>query len=164
MKDYELSILFHPDLEMNLDPAVEKVKSLIETNKGVITKEELDGKKRLAYEINGQEYAVFYYIDVQLPPEAPAKLESVMNISDEIIRAMLVKTDPRKARYEAYKLTRAAEEEADEATEGAVEVEEKSESTAEADAAEATDDTAEVADETKEEAEDNNTNAEEGEK
>ena len=29
MKEYELSILFHPDLEMNLDPALDKVKKLI---------------------------------------------------------------------------------------------------------------------------------------
>ena len=26
MKDYELSVVFHPDLEMNLDPALDKVK------------------------------------------------------------------------------------------------------------------------------------------
>ena len=26
MKDYELSIVFHPDLEMNPDPAIDKVK------------------------------------------------------------------------------------------------------------------------------------------
>ena len=43
MKDYELSILFHPDLEMNLDPVIDKVKKLIEGNGGKITKEENDG-------------------------------------------------------------------------------------------------------------------------
>ena len=38
MKDYELTVVFHPDLEMNLDPAIDKVKKLIESNQGVITK------------------------------------------------------------------------------------------------------------------------------
>ena len=82
MKDYELSILFHPDLEMNLDPAVDKVKKLIETAGGKIVKEEPEGKKRLAYPISGQDFAVYYFFDVQLPAEAPAKLSSVMNITD----------------------------------------------------------------------------------
>ena len=39
MKDYELTVLFHPDLEMNLDPAIDKVKKLIESNGGKIIKE-----------------------------------------------------------------------------------------------------------------------------
>ena len=28
MKEYELSVLFHPDLEMNLDPALDKIKNV----------------------------------------------------------------------------------------------------------------------------------------
>ncbi|MBQ7202090.1 30S ribosomal protein S6 [Candidatus Saccharibacteria bacterium] len=99
MKEYELSILFHPDLEMNLDPVVNKVKKLIEDNGGKITKEENDGKKRLAYSINGQDFAVYYFIDVELPAQAPAKLSSVLNITDEVLRYLLVRVDERKAKY-----------------------------------------------------------------
>jgi small subunit ribosomal protein S6 len=101
MKDYELSILFHPDLEMNLDPALDKVKKLIESNGGKIIKEEADGKKRLSYKIAGQEFAVYYYYDVQLPADAPQKLSNVLNITDEVLRFLLVRIDPRKAKYEA---------------------------------------------------------------
>ena len=113
MKDYELSILFHPDLEMNLDPAVDKVKKLIESNGGIITKEELDGKKRTSYAIKGQEFAVYYYIDVQLAPDAPRKLSEVLNITDEVLRAMLVKVDPRKAKYAARRALKAEAEDAE---------------------------------------------------
>ena len=101
MKDYELSVLFHPDLEMNLDPALDKVKKLITSNGGTIVKEELDGKKRMAYQIKGQDYAVYYFFDVQLPPEAPAKIDSTLKITDEVLRAFVVQTDPAKARYAA---------------------------------------------------------------
>ena len=96
MKEYELTVLFHPDLEMNLDPALDKVKKLIEANGGKFEKEEAHGKKRLAYKINGQEFAVYYYIDVSLPAEAPAKISSTLNISDEVIRYLLVRTDERR--------------------------------------------------------------------
>lgn len=110
MKDYELTVLFHPDLEMNLDPAVDKVKKLIETNGGKISKEENDGKKRLAYKIGNQEFAIYYFIDLELPAEAPAKISSAMNINDEVLRYLLVRTDPRKAKYAALQAAKAAEE------------------------------------------------------
>lgn len=110
MKDYELTVLFHPDLETNLDPALDKVKNLIETNGGKIVKIEPEGKKRLAYRLKGQDFAIYYYYDLQLPAEAPNKLATVMGITDEILRAMLVKTDARKARYEEYLKSKSVDE------------------------------------------------------
>ena len=101
MKDYELSVVFHPDLEMNLDPALDKVKKIIEQNGGKITKEENDGKKRLMYPIKGQDFAIYYYFDVALPAEAPAKISTTFNITDEILRYLLVRTDERKAKLAA---------------------------------------------------------------
>ena len=101
MKEYELSILFHPDLEMNLDPALDKVKKIIESAGGKITKEENDGKKRLAYSINGQDFAVYYFIDLSLPADAPAKISSTLNITDEVLRYLLVRVDERKAKMAA---------------------------------------------------------------
>ena len=110
MKDYELTVLFHPDLEMNLDPALDKLRKLVATNKGEILKEENDGKKRLAYEIAGQEFAVYYYFDVQLPDEAPKKISSALNITDEVLRYLLVKVDTRKAKMEARREEKPAKE------------------------------------------------------
>ena len=101
MKDYELTVVFHPDLEMNLDPALDKVKKAITSNQGVIVKEENDGKKRLSYKIDGQEFGVYYYFDVQLPAEAPAKISSTFNITDELLRYLLVRADERKAKLAA---------------------------------------------------------------
>lgn len=110
MKDYELTVLYHPDLETNLDPALDKVKNLIESNGGKITKIDPEGKKRLCYKIKGQDFAIYYYYDLELPAEAPNKLSTVLNITDEVLRAMFVKTDPRKARYEEYLKAKASEE------------------------------------------------------
>ena len=101
MKDYELTVLFHPDLEMNLDPALDKVKKIIESNGGQITKETSDGKKRLAYTISGQNFAVYHFFELNLPAAAPAKISSVLNITDEVIRYLLVKVDERKAKLNA---------------------------------------------------------------
>ena len=58
MREYELTVLVHPDLEMNLEAATDKIKALIESNGGKIAKEANEGKKRLAYQIQGQDFAV----------------------------------------------------------------------------------------------------------
>ena len=107
MKDYELTVLFHPDLEMNLDPAVGKVKKIVESAGGKFTKEENEGKKRLAYQISGQEFAVYYFADVELPADAPTKISSQLNITDEVLRYLLVRVDARKAKFAALKAAKA---------------------------------------------------------
>ena len=137
MKDYELTVLFHPDLEMNLDPAITKVKKILTSNGGNITKEENDGKKRLAYRIKGLEYAMFYYIDVSLPSESLSKVSSAFNITDEIIRSLLVRVDERKAKLAARR-------------EAALAAKGESKNDDAADAADTTEDADDIAAETKE--------------
>ena len=117
MKQYELTVMFHPDLEMNLTPAVDKVNKIIESVSGKIVKETNEGKKRLNYSIKGNEYAVYYYYELELPAEAPAKISSTLNITDEVIRYLLCATDPRKAKYEALKKSAEAEEDAEKSEE-----------------------------------------------
>ncbi len=117
MKQYELTFLIHPDLEMNTDTVVNKIKGLIDVNGGKVTKEENEGKKRLAYSVRGQEFAVYYYMELELPATAPAKISSVMNITDEVLRYLLVAVDERKIKAEAKKRERRANKENVEAVE-----------------------------------------------
>ena len=114
MREYELTVLIHPDLEMNLEPATEKIKALIEGNGGKIVKEANEGKKRLAYQINGQDFAVYYYYELELPAAAPAKISSVLNITDEAIRYLLVAKDPRREKLMAKRQERKAQEDKEE--------------------------------------------------
>ncbi len=111
MKEYELTVLIHPDLEMNLQPATDKVKALIKDNGGKIVKESNEGKKKLAYAVDGQEFAVYYGYELELPAAAPLKISSVLNITDEVIRYLLVKKDERKAKMEAKQKARKPREE-----------------------------------------------------
>ena len=110
MKTYELTVLVHPDLEMNLEPATNKVKALLEENGGKISKESNEGKKRLAYLIKGQDFAVYYYYEVELPAQAPAKISNTLNITDEVIRYLLVARD-EQALKQAARRTKPQEEE-----------------------------------------------------
>lgn len=95
MNEYELTVLIHPDLESNLDPALDKVRGLITNNGGEITKEDNWGKKKLAYQIKREDFAVYVHFEVKLPSEAPLKISNVLNITDEVLRYLLVKTDEK---------------------------------------------------------------------
>lgn len=95
MQNYELSVLIHPDLEANLDAALQKVRDIVTEAGGEIANEENAGKKRLAYRIKGQDFAIYIYMDVKLPADAPAKISSTFNITDEVLRYLLVVTDEK---------------------------------------------------------------------
>ncbi|MBR3414981.1 30S ribosomal protein S6 [Candidatus Saccharibacteria bacterium] len=104
MKIYELTVLIHPDLEMNLEPALKKVENAVLESGGKIVKTTDDGKKRLTYAIEGNEYAIFYFYDVELPADAPQKISNALNIADEVIRYLLTVKDERKEKMEARRL------------------------------------------------------------
>lgn len=111
MKNYELTVLIHPDLEVDLEKPLEKVRSIVTTAGGTIVKEDNWGKKRLAYPIKKQDFAIYVYFDVQLPADAPLKISNIFNITDEVVRYLLVTQDERalKALAEQAKNTTEAE-------------------------------------------------------
>ena len=95
MKDYELTVLIHQDLESDLEKPLAKIRSLVTGNGGEIAKEDNWGKKKLAYAIKGEEFAIYVAMDIKLPATAPLKISNTLNITDEVLRYLLVKAEAR---------------------------------------------------------------------
>ncbi len=116
MKKYELSVLIHPDLEANLETALTKVRGIVTDAGGKIISEDTQGKKRLAYRIKGQDFAIYTYMDIELPTDAPSKISSTFNITDEVLRYLLVIIDEkgRQALKEAKESGRSEDAEREE--------------------------------------------------
>ncbi len=93
MKEYELTVLLHPDLEIDLETPLAKVRSIVASAGGEIVKEDNWGKKKLAYTIRREEFAIYVYFEVKLPVIAPLKISNVLNITDEVLRYLLVAVD-----------------------------------------------------------------------
>ena len=112
-RDYELVVLLHPDLEIDLEKPLVKLRKIIADNKGEITKEENWGKRKLAYRINKEDFAVYVYLEVSLPAETVKKLQSTLNITDEVLRYLLSAVDPKAiaAKLEAEQREAARQEE-----------------------------------------------------
>ncbi|HVI68916.1 MAG TPA: 30S ribosomal protein S6 [Magnetospirillaceae bacterium] len=94
-RDYELVVLLHPDLEIDLEKPLGKVRKIIADNQGDITKEENWGKRKLAYSIKKEDFAMYVYMEVALPAETVKKLQSTLNITDEVLRYLLTAVDPK---------------------------------------------------------------------
>lgn len=94
-RDYELVVLLHPDLEIDLEKPLAKVRSIITDNGGEITKEDNWGKRKLAYSIRKEDFAVYVYMEVSLPATSVKKIQGILNITDEVLRYLLTAVDPR---------------------------------------------------------------------
>lgn len=108
MNQYEIAVLYHPDLEVDLTKAEERVSKIIADNGGTITGTDNWGKKKLAYPIKKQESAMYVFYTVDMPGENVKKVESVLNITDEVIRYLITRPDLKAiAKAEAIKAEKA---------------------------------------------------------
>lgn len=103
LNQYEIAVLYHPDLEVDLTKAEERVKKIVTDNGGKVVSADNWGKRKLAYAIKGNEHAIYVFYTVELPGEAVAKVESTLNITDEVIRFLITRPD-LKAIAKAEKL------------------------------------------------------------
>ena len=93
MNQYEVAVLYHPDLEVDLTKAEERVTKIIADNGGKIVATDNWGKRKLAYAIKGNEHAVYVFYTVEMPGEGVKKVESTLNITDEVIRFLITRPD-----------------------------------------------------------------------
>lgn len=87
---YETIFIVNPRLDEEARTAViERFKSLVEANG---TLEEVDewGIRKLAYEIQDEREGYYVLMNFESAPEFPAELDRIYNITDGIIRSIIV--------------------------------------------------------------------------
>lgn len=90
MRKYELMYIIRPDIEQEVvDSTIEKFQGII-NNGGEITKHDVMGKRRLAYEINKFREGTYILVNFSAPAEVLTEVNRLMGISDEIIRYLVV--------------------------------------------------------------------------
>jgi small subunit ribosomal protein S6 len=108
LNQYEIAVLYHPDLEVDLSKAEEKVTKLVTSNGGKVVATDNWGKRKLAYTIKKQEHAVYVFYTVEMPGEGVKKVENTLNITDEVIRYLISRPDLKAiAKAEATKAEKA---------------------------------------------------------
>lgn len=108
MNQYEIAVLFDPGLEIDLDKATGKIESIITAGGGKIINADNWGKRKLAYTIKKQDFAIYIFYTAELPSESVQKINATLNITDEVIRFLITKPDLKKiAKAEALKAEKA---------------------------------------------------------
>ena len=117
-KTYELVVLLHPDLEIDVEAPINKVEGLVQSVGGKIVKRDNWGKKRLAYKIARQSFAIYVYFEVLLDPEKVSQLERQILITEEVLRHILVAHEENVGRQGEKKAAEKKDEEEVKAEEG----------------------------------------------
>jgi len=108
MNQYEIAVLFDPGLEIDLDKATSKIEGIITAGGGKITNTDNWGKRKLAYPIKKQDFAIYVFYTAELPGESVQKINATLNITDEVMRFLITKPDLKKiAKAEALKVEKA---------------------------------------------------------
>lgn len=108
MAQYEVAVLFDQGLEIDLDKATAKVEKIITDNSGTITNTDNWGKRKLAYPIKGQDFAIYVFYTAEIPGESVQKINDTLNITDEVVRFLITKPDLKKqAKADALKAKKA---------------------------------------------------------
>jgi small subunit ribosomal protein S6 len=108
LNQYEIAVLYHPDLEVDLSKAEDRVTKIFKDNNGTVKATDNWGKRKLAYQVKKSDAAIYVFYTVELPPENVRKVEAILNITDEVIRFLITLPDLKAiAKAEAAKAEKA---------------------------------------------------------
>ncbi len=92
LRDYELVVIFNPQVvEEKFDATIDSVSQFITEKGGTIADVERWGKKRLAYPIEHFMEGSYVLTRFSLKPALSKELEANLQISEEVLRHLLVK-------------------------------------------------------------------------
>lgn len=91
MRDYELIIIIHPDLDDEaINQANDRIRGWIEESGGKIDSVDNWGKRRLAYEIQKQNEGIYFLLNINMNTESIAELERNLTILEPVMRHIIV--------------------------------------------------------------------------
>lgn len=94
MRQYEVAYIVHPDLDENaFNDVVERVQGLIEGGEGKVTKADVVGKKKLAYEIRKQREGQYVFLETEMPPTFCGELERNLRLLEPVMRFMITQIE-----------------------------------------------------------------------
>lgn len=91
MRHYEIVFLVHPDQSEQVPAMIDRYRSIIESNGGIIHRQEDWGRRQLAYPINKIHKAHYVLMNVECGLEEMTELESAFRFNDAVLRNMVIK-------------------------------------------------------------------------
>ena len=96
MRHYEVAIVLHPDLEIDLENVLKKVEKIFTDLGAKVNKKDNWGKKKLAYKINKQDWGIYVFYELEIDPAKVREINSRLRITEEVIRYLIVSVEDIK--------------------------------------------------------------------
>jgi small subunit ribosomal protein S6 len=94
MKSYEGTFIFRPGLDdAALEEEMGRVEELIKAEGGTVREWDKWGKRRLAYEIKGEQDGYYAFLTFEADPAAIERLVEAYRLREGILRNMNIVTD-----------------------------------------------------------------------
>ncbi len=89
MNEYEILLLLDPDLaEDKQAEVIQRTRTLIEQGGGTFERQDVWGRRRLAYEIDHKEEGVYHLLSFTATAETLDEISRVLRIDDGVMRHM----------------------------------------------------------------------------
>lgn len=100
-RDYELAFILNPEVNEEQTQAIlGRVDQVVANYGGRIVKVNQWGRRRLAYPIERHRDGFYVFIDMILTPETVNELERTLRVSEEVLRHMVKRRDPKVVQKE----------------------------------------------------------------
>ncbi len=92
MRDYEIMTIHRPELaENDFEAKVTELESFVSARGGEVTKRDLWGKRRFAYEIDHISEGYYTVLSFKSETETVDDLDRVLSLADDVVRHKIVR-------------------------------------------------------------------------
>ncbi|GER85586.1 MAG: 30S ribosomal protein S6 [Thermogemmatispora sp.] len=110
-RDYELGFILHPEVsEERTRTILERIEQIVTAHDGQVVRVNYWGRRRLAYPIEHHRDGIYVFVDMSVSPETLPELDRTLKVSEEVLRHLIKRRDPRvvQKEREAYAAASAA--------------------------------------------------------
>jgi small subunit ribosomal protein S6 len=100
-RDYELGFILNPEVSEEQTSAIlERIEKIVKNYDGQVVKVNQWGRRRLAYPIQHHRDGYYVFIDMILTPETVFELDRTLKVSEEVMRHLVKRRDPKTVQKE----------------------------------------------------------------
>ena len=100
-RDYELGFILNPEVNEEQTRAIlDRVEQVVANHSGQIVRVNQWGRRRLGYPIQRHRDGFYVFIDMILTPETVIELDRTLKVSEEVLRHLIKRRDPKTVQKE----------------------------------------------------------------
>lgn len=97
MRAYELMVMLDPELdERTVEPTLRKYLDTVIKDGGTVDELDVWGRRRLAYEIQKKNEAIYAVVNFNATPEQAQELDRQLGLNESVMRTKIIRPEDQK--------------------------------------------------------------------